>query len=276
MSFIKTREGEPASSKLESSDNVIFITENIDDVYTEFVSKMILDVSYDLFKVISNLEKKTYSRGLKVLDLLALANLPDAISSACIFDKGEDGHTVQGYVNVLKRNLAAFDLDIEAVIGDGDCAFRSLAKQIVRLSEENDSFKEHLRSLNLLKTEGEDTFQLRQLFADKIAEGDDELLAFLPFESNDGDIDEKVNEFRSPGVYDRTLGDLIMKTCAEILEVTIVVVTSNESVPWLLFVPEKFSSKESIFVAFHFYGAGHYDSTRKAEEDKLSHDAIAK
>ena len=67
-----------------------------------------------------------------------------------------------------------------------------------------------------------------------------------------------------------------MKTCAEVLQVTIVVVTSNESVPWLLFVPETFSSEESIFVAFHFYGAGHYDSTRKAEEGKLSHDTNAK
>ena len=222
------------------------------------------------------MEKKTYSRGLEVLDLLALANLPDVISTACIFDKDEDDIAVQGYVNVLKRNLAAFGLEIEAVIGDGDCAFRSLAKQIVRLSGENESFQEHLTSLNLLKTEDEDTFQLRQLFADKIAEGDDELLAFLPFENNDGGIEAKVNEFRSPGVYDKTLGDLIMKTCAEVLQVTIVVATSNESVPWLLFVPETFSGEESIFVAFHFYGAGHYDSTRKAEEGKLSHDTNAK
>lgn len=267
---------EPASSNVECTDNVIFIAENIEDVYTEFVSKMILDVSYDLFKVISNLEKKTYSRGLDVLDLLALANMPDVISTASIFDKEEDDNAIQGYVDVLKRNLAAFGLEIEAVIGDGDCAFRSLVKQIVRLSGENESFKEHLKSLNLLKTEDEDTFQLRQLFADKIAEGDDELLAFLPFENNDGDIEAKVNEFRCPGVYDKTLGDLIMKTCAEVLEVTIVVVTSNESVPWLLFVPEKFSSEESIFVAFHFYGAGHYDSTRKAEEGKLSRETIAK
>ena len=158
---------EPACSKGESSDKVIFIAENIEDVYTEFVSKMILDVSYDLFKVISNLEKKTYSRGLEVLDLLALANLPDVISTACIFDKDEDDIAVHVYVNVLTRNLAAaFGLEIEAVIGDGGCAFRSLARQIVRLSGENESFQEHLTSLNLLKTEDEDTFQLRQLFAD--------------------------------------------------------------------------------------------------------------
>ena len=123
---------------------------------------MILDVSYDLFKVISNLEKKSYSRGLEVLDLLAMANMPDAISTASVFDKEEDDNTIKGYVDVLNRNLAAFDLEIEAVIGDGDCAFRSSAKQIARLSGENGSFKEHLKSLNLPKTEDEDTFQLRQ------------------------------------------------------------------------------------------------------------------
>ena len=80
---------------------------------------MILDVSYDLFNVISNLEKKTYSRGLEVLDLLAMANMPDAISTASSFDKEEDDNIIKGYVDVLKRNLAAFDLEIAVVIGDG-------------------------------------------------------------------------------------------------------------------------------------------------------------
>ena len=71
------------------------------------------------------------------------------------------------------------------------------------------------------------------------------------------------------GVYDKTLGDLIMKACTEVLQITIIVITSNESVPWLSFVPDKFSSEgESIFVAFHFYGASHYDSTRRVDEGK--------
>lgn len=85
--------------------------------------------------------------------------MPDAISADNIFEKEEDDNAIRGYVDVLKRNLAAFDLEIDVVIGDGDCAFRSLAKQIVRHSEENETFKEHLKSLNLLKTEDEDTFQ---------------------------------------------------------------------------------------------------------------------
>ena len=202
--------------------------------------------------------------------------MPDVISAAKVFDKEEEDSILRGYEDVLNRNLAAFGLDIETVIGDGDCAFRSLTKQINRISREDEKFKEHLKSLGLLKSEEEDTFQLRQLFADKIAEGDEELLAFLTLEDNDGDIQAKANEFQTSGVYDKMLGDLIMKTCAEVLQITIVLVTSNESVPWLLFVPDQFSSGESVFVAFHFYGAGHYDSTRKAEEGKRpSHNSKA-
>lgn len=71
------------------------------------------------------------------------------------------------------------------------------------------------------------------------------------------------------------LGDLIRKTCAEVLQITMVLVSSSESIPWPLFVPDKFPSEESVFVAFHFYGAGYYDSTRKAEEGKSSHDTKA-
>lgn len=54
-----TTANEPASSKEVSPSNTIFVAENIEDVHTEFVSKMIRDVSHDLFNVISNLEKKS-------------------------------------------------------------------------------------------------------------------------------------------------------------------------------------------------------------------------
>lgn len=167
----------------------------------------------------------------------------------------------------MNRNLAAFDLEIEEVIGDGDCAFRCLAKQIVKVSSGDIKFREHVESLGLLKSEDEDTYQFRQLFVDKIEEGDEELLAFLPMEGESKNLHQLASEFRSPGIFDKMLGDLIMKTCAQVLQATIMMVTSNESVPWLLFVPERFSPEQSLFVAFHFYAAGHYDSTKKRVED---------
>ena len=252
---------------MPNDDNIIFVADNIEDVHTEYVSKVILDASNELFKVVTNLEKKNLNRGLKTLDLLALANMPDALSDSSMFLQ-EDDVTITGFVDVLNRNLAAFDLEIEGVIGDGDCAFRSLAKQIVKVSTGDIKFREHVESLGLLKSEDEDTYQLRQLFVDKLEEGDEELLAFLPLEGDSRNLHEQANEFRLPGVFDKMLGDLIMKTCAQVLQATIMVVTSNESVPWLLFVPDRFSSEQSLFVAFHFYGAGHYDSTKKLVERK--------
>lgn len=202
--------------------------------------------------------------------------MPDVTSAASAFDKEENDSTVTKFVDVLKRNLAAFGLELETVIGDGDCTFRSLAEQIAKVSRQDERFQDHLKSLHLLgETENEDTFHLRQLFVEKIAEGDEELLAFLLQEENEGDLQAKANEFRTPGVYDKALGDFIMKTCAEVLQITIIGITSNESVPWLSFVPNKFSSEESIFVAFHFYGACHYDSTRRVDEGKPSNNIKA-
>ena len=52
---------EPPILNGDNPEYVVVVTENIEDVYTELVSKIILHVSYDLFKVVSNLETKNYS-----------------------------------------------------------------------------------------------------------------------------------------------------------------------------------------------------------------------
>ena len=105
---------EPLSSNAneEKLENVVIVAENIEDVYTEFVSKIILDVSHDLLKVASNLETKKFSRGLEILDLLFLPNMPDVISAASLFNKEENDNTIWEFVDLLKRNLAAFGLEL--------------------------------------------------------------------------------------------------------------------------------------------------------------------
>ena len=61
------------------------------------------------------------------------------------------------------------------------------------------------------------------------------------------------------------LGDLVMKTCAQKLQLLIMVITSSEAVSYLSFVSDRLTRKEPAFVAFHYYGAGHYDSTKTSE-----------
>lgn len=71
---------------------------------------------------------------------------------------------------------------------------------------------------------------------------------------------EKSERISSQGSY-REIGDVVMKICANIIKIPIMVVTSNQSIPYIPFFPDDVLSSEPIYVAYHFYGAGHYDAT---------------
>ena len=84
--------------------------------------------------------------------------MPDFISVQNMFDAHEDDIRIEcRNQSILQRNLAAFGLEIKEV-ADGDCAFRSLVKQIYKLIAGDTLFKEHLESISLLKNEEEDTY----------------------------------------------------------------------------------------------------------------------
>ena len=40
---------------------------------------------------------------------------------------------IEAHLKELKKHLAAFDLEIDAVAGDGDCAFRSIIRQLYKV-----------------------------------------------------------------------------------------------------------------------------------------------
>ena len=75
------------------------------------------------------------------------------------------------------------------------------------------------------------------------------------------EIASKVNEFRGTGVFDREIGDVVMKACSNILRIPIMLITSSQSVPCVPFFPDDPLSNDPIFIAYHCYGAGHYDAT---------------
>ena len=57
--------------------------------------------------------------------------------------------------------------------------------------------------------------------------------------------------FRARGVFDREIGDVVMKICANIVKIPIMVVTSNQSIPCIPFFPNDVLSSEPIYVAYH-------------------------
>ena len=121
-------------------------------------------------------------------------------------------------------------------------------KQIYKFIAGDTLFKEHLESISLLKTEEKDTYHSGQLFVDEVLSGDKELLSFLPKEDDVETLQEKAEEFQSPGVYDKMLGDLVMKTSAQILQLPTMVITPSEAVLYLPFVPDRLTNKEPAFV----------------------------
>ena len=121
-------------------------------------------------------------------------------------------------------------------------------KQIYKFIAGDTLFKEHLESISLLKTEEKDTYHSGQLFVDEVLSGDKELLSFVPKEDDVETLQEKAEEFQSPGVYDKMRGDLVMKTSAQILQLPTMIITPSEAVLYLPFVPDRLTNKEPAFV----------------------------
>ena len=122
--------------------------------------------------------------------------------------------------------------------------------------------EDHLRSLNLMAgSEDEDTFTLRQLFVEEFIRGEDEYSGFVAESTTT--LTERANEFRMKGVFDREIGDLVMKVCCNVLKVSIIIITSSRSTPVVPFVLDNPLSTTPIYIAFHYWGADHHDATNQ-------------
>ena len=120
-----------------------------------------------------------------------------------------------------------------------------------------------------MKSEDEDTAVLRECFVEEILKEDNELLAFLPTQDRYTKT-QTAHLFKRRGVFDTALGDFVTKVCAEILRIPIVVVTSLTSLPYIPFLPSRPLSSTFIHVAYHYYGAGHYDATKPHDLGKIN------
>ena len=218
-----------------------------------------------------NINSKSSSRSFDAFDLPYVIDpqsqdysFGKVLGSVCS-DLSPPSDVIEAHRKQLKRNLAAFDLQIEEVVGDGDCAFTSIIKQLHKavpnLTKEADNF---IRSLGLLKSEEQDTLVLRQMFVDRMLEPDEKLREFI--RNGDSDILRRnIEAFRCPGFFNNEVGDFVMKAASSILRIPIVIISSNESAYCIPFVPPDPVMKVPLYVAFTSYGPGHYDSTDLVE-----------
>ena len=247
----------PNSGKISDGGPFVVLADRIVDVCNAAVAESILVTAKKLQEMITNIDNKNNNRSFNSLDLIYLSSFGNVL--ALEDDATFDDPTINSHVQILERQLAGFGLCIDEVQKDGDCAFRSVIRQFRKRAKNDELIANHEKQMRLPPDEDGATFALRQLFADEITTECCETNQFLCGTSQE--IWRKASEFRARGVFDREIGDVVMKICANIIKIPIMVVTSNQSIPYVPFFPDDLLSSEPIYVAYHFYGAGHYDAT---------------
>ena len=254
-----TRETPGESSSQQTLNPEVIVAEEISELCTDYVAGSIINVAFNLQEIMDNVDTQSYNRAFdssSVLHLSKLSNLLSFDDAMAVNDPNINTH-----LEDLERNLAGFRLEIESISKDGDCAFRSIMRQTLKCDlKEKKELEDHLMSLSLFSgSEDEDTFTLRQLFVEELIRGEKEYSGFLSESAST--ITERANEFRIPGVFDREIGDLTMKVCSNVLRIPIIIITSSRSTPVVPVVPDQSLSNTPIYIAFHYYGGGHYDAT---------------
>lgn len=159
-----------------------------------------------------------------------------------------------------------FNLCIDPVEGDGDCAFTSIIMQLRNSKEWRDSDKklfERLHELGLGGSLDEDVYQLRQLFVDNVQSKDcyQQILSISPEKLN-----AETERFRKEGTFSGEIGDLVIKVCSDILQVPILVVSSIPGCSYVPFIPPEQVMTNTLYIAYTSYGPGHYDSTSQISQ----------
>ena len=257
---------------INGSDEVLVVADKIEDVCSETVAQGILQAAISNHLILKNFTKGKFNRSFNSADLFLLANTNGLTMHHASMEDEDDNSdpTVRDHLTSLSRNLSGFHLQIDEIPKDGDCAFRSIIRTLSSAcGEDHNDLLSHLKHIGLMKSEDEDTAVLRECFVEEMLKEDNELLAFLPTQDK-YTITQTAHLFKRRGVFDTALGDFVMKVCAEILRVPIMVVTSLTSLPYVPFLPSRPLSSTFIHVAYHYYGAGHYDATKPHDLGKIN------
>ena len=161
------------------------------------MARSIITVALNLQEIINNVDAQSCNRAFDPSSLLHLTKLSNLLS----FDGASeiDDPNISSHTEDLKRHLAGFGLEIENVNRDGDCAFRSIVRQLLKLDPElgeNKELLDHLQSLSLFTgCEESDTSTLRQLFVQELIKGENEYSGFITESTKP--LKERASEFRT-------------------------------------------------------------------------------
>ena len=66
------------------------------------------------------------------------------------------------------------------------------------------------------------------------------------------------------------MGNLVVRVCADLIQVPIVVITSLASFPYTTFLPDSVMVSTRLYLAYDATACRHYDATRKQGEYKAT------
>lgn len=270
--YFKTNNGENALDKVWEKntgqsgklDNIqtepeIVIIEEIGDMLNNSVSAFICDNTFQLYETLDMIGKQCSDRSLNVSDLPIMQLF--GVKQALTTDEHLVDNSQQVKEQLLSRNLQSFNLTVDPVDGDGDCAFSSIIKQLqkcIAWKSTNTPLQMHLSQLGLGGNFDHDVYRLRELFVNAVQSN--EIYQML-LGVDERELNFETERFRDEGTYCGEMGDLVMKVCSDLLQVPIIVVTSIPGCPYLPFIPEQQATTESLYVSYNNYGPGHYDAT---------------
>ena len=185
---------------------LVVIAGNVEDLFQGSIAASILTAMRNLQELIDNIGSKNCDRFFNALDIIHLINMSDILT---VEENSEiDDPTINSHTETLNRHLGGFNLEIDAIQPDGDCAFRSVVRQATKRACNEPQISARLRSLKLLIDDDRDTFTLRQLFADELPKDSGVVTSFL--ESSAEEKSRRAEGFRVCGVFDRGTGDLVI------------------------------------------------------------------
>lgn len=238
----------------------------ISELKNDSVLSLVISRAIHLKEVFSSIESMCITRDFNIYEFpfTNKRSLIDVIVKEN--DNIYDEYGLESDMNMecLQRNLASFGLELKSVPGNGDCCFISIVKESNKLmlssDENNAEFRRHLDRLGFQGSLNEDTKLLRSLFCQEIEEHIEQYRNFVDF-----DINEELSKFSVSGWFNSSLGDLCVLACSNLLQTSIVLITSIPGTPFIPFVPSTICNKMAIFIAYNHSGPGHYDATRGEE-----------
>ena len=118
-------------ARFESGSGFFLVCDHVEDMLQAEVVCFLVTKCLNRFDILQNINAKSSSRSFDALKLPY--TFCKVLGSVCSdLTPSSDVIHVEAHLKQLKKNLPALNIDIAAVVGDGDSAFRSIIKHIAQ------------------------------------------------------------------------------------------------------------------------------------------------